>query len=107
VHSKLEPYDKENEFLKDAINWLHKQQDIKTIRINDSCHRGYSDLFLCVRGIFVALELKDNKGTPSTHQKVFIQDILLTGGVAKIVTTMQEVEACVDYARHRSDVYTK
>jgi hypothetical protein len=104
VHNSAEQYITEAEFLKDATHWLQLQKDVKILRVNDSYHRGYSDLILCVRGIFVALELKDNTGTPSPHQKEFIQDILLTGGIAKVVRTMKEIYDSVDSARQRSNV---
>lgn len=102
MHNIHEQYEKEADFLSDTIKWLSCQPDIMTIRINDNCHRGYSDLFLCVRGWFVAIELKDNTGTPSAHQKEFIKDLRHFGGVAGVAYTLQEVFDLVDTARRNT-----
>ena len=48
-------YKDEADLLKDTIAWLEPQirDGIKVIRICDRYHKGYSDLFICVLGIFV------------------------------------------------------
>lgn len=94
-------YAAEGTLLKKAKEWLDAQPDVLCMRICDRYHRGYSDLFLCVNGIFVAAELKDEEGTPSIHQRLFVQEVIRHGGIAKEdVRTLQEIVDLVEEARH-------
>lgn len=97
-------YREEDKLLEDTIDWLEKQRGIFAIRINDRQHKGYSDLFICVQGLFVVIELKDDIGTASLHQKVFIQKIIRAGGIGAICRTLEEVQEVVkgvlEYGQH-------
>lgn len=50
--------------------------------------RGRSDLVLCYDGHFVALELKDDVGTPSPHQIEFVNKVKIAGGRAGVCNTL-------------------
>lgn len=92
-------YKEEADFLKDALKWLEQQPDVKAIRINTITHRGYSDIFACVRGRFVILELKDDEGTLSVHQEEFITDMLAAGAIGGECRTLKQVIEYVNAAR--------
>lgn len=94
------PYDNEADFLSDAKRWLELQRrrGIKLIRINERIQQGYSDLFVCVRGMFVVLELKDNTGKPSQQQLKFIEEMHQAGAIGDVVSTMDEVKHYIDVA---------
>jgi len=47
--------------------------------------RGHPDLFLCCRGLFIVLELKDLAGKASKLQKYWMRKVLTCGGIAIIV----------------------
>lgn len=83
--------------------WLEPQRrdGIKMIRICDRYAKGYSDLFICVQGIFVVAELKDNTGTPSQHQLDFIDDIVACGGIGGVCRSVKEVADLVEQAKER------
>lgn len=90
--------------LKDVISWLEPQRrsGIKVLRICDRYAKGYSDLFICVRGIFVCAELKDDTGKASPHQIQFLEEMKRAGAVCGICRTVQEVATLVDEAKRRA-----
>jgi hypothetical protein len=80
-------------------SWLNSQPDIKAEKISDRFKKGIPDFLCCVGGIYVALELKADKGTPSPHQKVFLKRVKETGGIAGTCYTLGEVIKLVEEAR--------
>lgn len=101
-------YTEEADLLKDVMDWLEPQirDGIKAIRICDRYNKGYSDVFICVRGVLVVAELKDNIGTPTPHQKLFIRDIQRAGGIGGVCRTVKEVAELVDEAKRRVPSWT-
>ena len=89
--------------MKKVKEWLEPQHrdGIKMIRICDRYAKGYSDLFICVQGIFVVAELKDNTGTASQHQLDFIDDIVACGGIGGVCRSVKEVANLVEQAKER------
>lgn len=100
--SKL--YKEEAALLKAVKDWLEPQErdGIKLIRINDRYAKGYSDLFINARGRFVVAELKDDIGTATPHQELFIQEMLRCGAVGGVCRTVKEVADLVDSALYCS-----
>ena len=100
-------YKEEADLLKDVTEWLEPQfrDGIKIIRINERYKSGYSDLFLCVRGVFVAIELKDDEGVASPQQLNFLRDILACGGIGGVCRTVAEVANYVELAKQRVSVW--
>ena len=96
-------YSDEADLLKEVKKWLEPQQrdGIKLIRICDRYAKGYSDLFICVRGQFVVAELKDDEGTPSPHQEQFIEEMIACGAIGGVCRTVAEVAALVEEAKRR------
>lgn len=76
-----EAWPKECDFQAYVLGRLRRMPGIrafKTIRTNEA---GVSDIILCVRGTFVALELKKNaKEKPTELQKLFIDSVHKAGG---------------------------
>ena len=95
---KMAMYDKEADFLEAAIKWCF-QEGYYPIRINDSMHRGYSDLFIVVQGRLVCAELKDNTGKPSKHQLDFIERVESYGAIGGVCRTIADIEDLCDEAR--------
>lgn len=92
-------YDEEAALLRDAKVWLEVQPDILVMRINDRYAKGYSDIFLCVGGIFVVIELKDNTGKAAPHQINFIRQVKQKGGLGGVCRTLKEIVDYVEEAR--------
>jgi len=90
------------------MKWLEPQRrdGIKVIRVCDRYNKGYSDLFINVRGLFVVAELKDDEGTATPHQELFIKDILETGGIGAVCRTVKEVADLVEEAKRRAVWWT-
>ena len=60
------------------------------VRESKATKRGVSDLLVCYRGHFVAIETKDDTGAPSPHQLKFILKVREAGGTADVVTTVEQ-----------------
>ncbi len=74
------------------IKYLKKETYcIKTISTNKS---GVPDLICCYKGIFIAFEVKASgkEKTVSELQQHHIQEIIKNGGLAFIVSSLEEVE---------------
>lgn len=57
----------------------------------DAPRRGVSDIVACYNGKYVAIELKDNTGTPSPQQLKFIDKVHTSGGMSSVCRTLQDV----------------
>lgn len=97
-------YKDEATFLVVATKWLESQKrdGIKVIRVNDNNHKGYSDLFISVNGWFVVAELKDDSGTASVHQKLFIEDMKSTGAVGGVCRSLRDIYNLIQEARYKA-----
>ena len=93
-------YKDEASLLKKVTEWLAPQtrDGIKVIRVCDRYTKGYSDLFICARGKFVVAELKDDTGTASPHQELFISEMEAAGATGGICRTIKEVSDLIDKA---------
>ena len=107
THKKLpspQVYTDEAVLLKKVKEWLEPQErdGIKMLRICDRYARGYSDLFICVRGQFVVAELKDDTGTPSQHQLDFIDEMVSCGAIGGVCRSVKDVADLVEQAKEKS-----
>lgn len=101
-------YSDEGTLLSKVTKWLEPQQrdGIKMLRICDRYAKGYSDLFICVRGVFVVAELKDDTGVATPHQELFIEEMIRAGAIGGVCRTVKEVADLVDEAKRRSVGWT-
>ena len=101
-------YKDEAKLLKEVTKWLEPQRrdGIMLMRICDRYAKGYSDLFINVRGQFVIAELKDDEGEASQHQKDFIRDMVACGAIGGVCRTVKEVADLVEEAKRRRPVWT-
>ena len=60
------------------------------VRESAATKRGVSDLIVCYRGRFVALETKDDTGVPSPLQNQFIKRVREAGGKAAVIRTVKQ-----------------
>jgi hypothetical protein len=96
-------WDEEGDLLKKVNEWLAPQiaDGIVAVRVSDKYQKGYSDLFICVRGWWVLAELKDNTGTSSPHQDKFIAKFVRAGAVGGLCRSVADVSALIDEAKRR------
>lgn len=101
-------YKEEADLLKDTIAWLEPQRrdGIKVMRICDRYTKGYSDLFINVRGQFVVAELKDDEGVASPHQEQFIEEMIECGAIGGVCRTVKEVADLIEEAKRRRPNWT-
>lgn len=86
---------KEKEIQKKIIEYLNKNgaYSVKSIVTNRS---GSPDIICCFNGLFVALEVKTEKGIISKLQEYHQKEILKSGGRALIVRSVEEVKALIE-----------
>jgi hypothetical protein len=101
-------YTDELVFQKDVLDWLQprKREGIKVLRICDRYAKGYSDLFICVNGVFVVAELKDDTGKPTPHQLLFIREMVACGAIGGVCRTLRDVSDLIDEAKDRANGQT-
>ena len=90
-----------------VMEWLAPQRrdGIKAIRICDRYNKGYSDVFICVRGVFVCAELKDDTGKASQHQLDFLKEMKEAGAIAGICRSVKDVADLIEEAKGRIGDY--
>lgn len=94
-------YSDEGTLLRKVMEWLEpqKRERIKAIRVCDRYNKGYADIFICVHGVLVLAELKDDTGTPSPHQELFLAEMRAAGAIGGICRSVKDVADLVDKAK--------
>lgn len=92
-------YAQEATLTRKVKEWLEVQPDIHFYKASDRYHKGVSDFILCVRGMFVAIELKARDGKPSPHQLLFIKQVHKARGMGKVCYTLDDVKSIVETVR--------
>jgi hypothetical protein len=95
------------------LKWLRYQKDVYAIRVNPvgiplhngkyrpSGMKGVSDIICCVRGKFLAIEVKRNNRSKVTNEQVlFLKSIKQTGGYAIVATNLDDVIRVVERIRN-------
>lgn len=54
--------------------------------------RGTADILGIYKGKFLAIEVKSEKGRPSIHQKIFLEQVNKEGGLGFIARSIDDVE---------------
>ena len=85
-----EPWEAEADLLAKTTDMLHMLKAV-TVREAWATKSGISDLLVCYKGQFVAIELKDDIGKPSQQQLKFIADVINAGGRGAVCRTLSEV----------------
>lgn len=96
-------YTLEASLTKKVKEYLELQPDVLFYKCSDRYHKGISDIIACVRGRFVAIELKKAGGITSPHQKLFIKQTINAGGIAGVCDTVGQVKDLLEQARASSD----
>lgn len=96
---KLPVQKSESELQTDMIKYLQSKK-IYNININPGrfMRAGIPDLICCVKGLFVAIEIKrpDGKGVTSALQEINIEQIKKSGGIAVVMDNYIEFTKFVD-----------
>jgi len=92
-------FQKEKDLTEVVRDWLNSQQDIKADKICDRYKKGIPDFIVCVRGKYVAIELKAETGVSSAHQRLFIREVIRAGGIGGTCYTLNDVKDLVERAR--------
>lgn len=82
----------EKQVTKQVLAYLDTLLFCKATKISDRFQKGISDILVCYKGRFVAIELKRTGGKTTPHQEKFIQAILDSGGVAGVCYSVDDVK---------------
>lgn len=98
-------YSDEGVLQQKVMEWLAPQRRdrIVAIRICDRYNKGYSDVFICVRGILVLAELKDDTGKPTPHQLQFLEKMCEAGAIGGICRSVKDVSDLIEQAKKLID----
>lgn len=91
----------EAQLTKHVKKWLGQQDDLFFWKASERFIAGIPDFVVCVRGIFVGLELKDDTGKLSANQKLIANKIVKAGGIWAECRTVQDAIDAIDAARKK------
>lgn len=60
---------------------------------------GIPDIICCLKGKFIAFEVKTEKGKTTILQEVTIRKIRIAGGYAEVVRSVEDVKAIIEKLR--------
>ena len=82
----------EKEIQSKIVQWINRQPGMFVIKTHATAYSqvGIPDLICCVKGRFVAMEVKRPGGTTSKIQQLMIQKIISANGIAGIVHSLDE-----------------
>ena len=63
--------------------------------------KGISDLLVCYRGFFIAMEVKTNTGAPSPLQRQFLLSVRRAGGLSAVVRSVAAAIMLLDQCDER------
>lgn len=86
---------KERNLQRSIIEHLQKRR-IWYLKTPPECRNGTPDIILCHRGMFIALELKNEHGHMTKLQKFERMNILESGGEVHVVRSLDEVKAILN-----------
>ena len=84
---------------RNCINWYKRTYPNNYIRKNEQIVKsGDPDIVICHFGMFVAIEMKQVGKNPTPLQKLKLDRISLSGGIAGVVHSLDELKAIVKQA---------
>lgn len=90
---------RENKLQEKCINYVKKHYpDVLVINIHGGGwnNKGIPDLILCLKGYFIAFELKVKNNKQSLPQKIWQQRINKSGGKHHLVYNLNEFKEIID-----------
>lgn len=85
-----EPWEQEADLLAKTTDMLRMLKAV-TVREAWATKSGISDLLVCYKGMFIAIELKDDVGEPTQQQLNFITKVMDAGGRGAVCRTLSKV----------------
>lgn len=89
--ASLLAWPKEGELQSFVLKRLRAMPEIAVVKVIQATENGVSDILLCAKGRFIALELKSAKGKPTALQVLFIHKVIRAGGHANVCKCWPDV----------------
>lgn len=83
----------ERDIQRKILNRLRDEPGCWAVKVIAANRNGTPDILACVRGRFLAIEVKGPKGQTSVLQDHHIKTISQCGGEAVVVRSVQEIES--------------
>ena len=98
---------RESKLQEKCLNWLreHHAGDVLPANVHGGgwSLKGFPDLLCCVRGRYVAFELKVGENDMQSDQRIWKRRILAAGGLHYCPRTLDEFIECVNDAIEKGD----
>lgn len=96
----------ESQIQKSIIKYLtaHNIYFVKTVRSN---RRGVPDLIICLEGLFVAVEIKTQKGRVSPLQNVELCAIIRSQGEAFVTRSLEDFKEKILFIKDKYGKHTR
>lgn len=83
----------ESQIQKRILDYLKRLPDCWVVKVISCNKNGTPDILACVRGRFVALEVKTDTGRTSAIQDFQLEQIASAGGISAVVRSLDEAVA--------------
>ena len=83
----------ESKIQKEILTYLRKNEIFHLRFQAQSNINGIPDIICCYKGLFIGLELKQEKGKATELQKKKLEAINNAGGIGRIIKSLEEVKA--------------
>lgn len=84
----------EKNIQKEILSYLNAQPGCYAVKITAGLYQkaGISDILACVKGRYVAIEVKRPGEKPTPLQEAFLAKVVCTGGRAFVATSLDDVK---------------
>ena len=88
---------------RNCINWYKRNYPNNYIRKNEQIVKtGDPDIMICHNGVFVAIEMKQEGKNPTPLQRLKLDRILASGGIAGVAHSLDEFKDII----HKAEGYS-
>jgi Holliday junction resolvase len=86
----------EKHIQKKIVDWL-RIRGAYVVKVSIASRSGVPDLLVCYKGLFIAIEVKDEAGRTTPLQDYNIESIIVSGGMAFVAKSVEEVERAFNH----------
>ena len=87
---------RQEELLRQVLPEVQKTETVKRL---SKTQKAVADILACIKGRFLAIELKSDRGRLSEDQKFFLERVQIAGGFAMEARSLDEIIEMVELIR--------
>lgn len=100
-------YNLESNFQDAVMTFLRRLNGCKAYKASNTMNRGISDVIVCYKGRYVAIELKVGDNKPSALQLDFIAEVEEAGGTAGVAYTLRDVKDILNRSEQKKACFNE